>query len=179
MPASASKSKGKGKGKRHRSDDIPPELSDEQKHQQGCLVELQNHLVCQAHSRVGVKTYCWIDPAGPTGLGGHKPLNHMNMTIWAKHIVSRYYCKINNSLPSCRLSGGPQNISRQTIRNMTTHLRRNQGVGVRCLRSTSTSTSRRLQVQAALRCKVPIRCRIPRSCTQSWPPPLIHQRMFK
>jgi hypothetical protein len=82
-------SKGKAKVKRGRSDDIPPEPSPEAKDQYNKLVSLREELFCNAHSADGRKTFCWIERAGEGGAGGHREINHEQMTQWAKHIVSQ------------------------------------------------------------------------------------------
>lgn len=81
--------KGKTKGKRCRSDDIPPEPSPEIRHQNKCLFELQEHLLCQTHSGIDMQTYCWVEVAGKGTSGRHREVDHEEMTLWAKHIVSR------------------------------------------------------------------------------------------
>jgi hypothetical protein len=82
--------RGKGKEKRTRDDDIPPKPSPEVRHQHECLVELQRHLACEGCSRGGSRTYCWIEPANQgSSSGGHREMSHQEMTIWAKHIVSK------------------------------------------------------------------------------------------
>lgn len=88
----AQKARGRGKGKakekRHCDDDIPPEPTPELKRQYDCLVELQAHLLCHAHTKPGTRTYCWAEPGGDKSGGGHRELSHEEMTRWAKHMVS-------------------------------------------------------------------------------------------
>jgi hypothetical protein len=85
----ASVSKGKNKAKRCRSDDIPPEPSQDVKDQYKNLLALRHELFCNAHSADGRQTFCWIEKAGEEGVGGHREINHEQMTLWAKHIVSQ------------------------------------------------------------------------------------------
>jgi hypothetical protein len=49
------------KEKRNRSDDIPPEPSQEVKESADCLAELKEHLLCQTHSDAVKRTYCWVE----------------------------------------------------------------------------------------------------------------------
>ena len=87
----ASISKGKNKAKRCRDDDIPPDPSPEVQDQYNNLLLLRSELFCNAHSADGRQTYCWIEKAGEAqdgGPGGHREINHEQMTLWAKHIVS-------------------------------------------------------------------------------------------
>ncbi|KAF8480490.1 hypothetical protein DFH94DRAFT_692812 [Russula ochroleuca] len=67
--------------------DIPPAPPTQVKYQQQCLLELQRHLLCQEHSKGGPPTYCWIDSAMATSRGGHREVNHLEMTLWAKNIL--------------------------------------------------------------------------------------------
>jgi hypothetical protein len=60
-------------------------------HHYQCLLKLQGHLLCQEHSRGGMKTYCWVEPATSKTSGGHREINHEEMTLWAKHMVSKNY----------------------------------------------------------------------------------------
>jgi hypothetical protein len=78
----------KGKGKRCREDDIPPEPTPLAADNNRSLEQLKQHLLCQAHSRGGQVTYCTINRSGEGGRGGHEPLTHKDMTLWAKKIVS-------------------------------------------------------------------------------------------
>jgi hypothetical protein len=71
--------------------DIPPAPPTQVKYQQQCLLELQRHLLCQEHSKGGPPTYCWIDSAMATSRGGHREVNHLEMTLWAKNIVSNNF----------------------------------------------------------------------------------------
>ncbi|KAI9431270.1 hypothetical protein H4582DRAFT_2085253 [Lactarius indigo] len=79
----------KGKEKRSREDDVPPELTPEMRSQLDCLLELQQHLLCQAHSKPGKKTFCLIRPRGENAKDGHKELTHEEMTLWAKEMSLR------------------------------------------------------------------------------------------
>lgn len=90
--------KGKGKGKRTRDDDIPPKPDPEDQGQVNCLLELQEHMLCQTHSSEGITTYCWNEPATKKTPGGHKEYNHAEMTLWAKHMVSHNHSKKINEL---------------------------------------------------------------------------------
>ena len=79
--------KGKGKEKCSCEDDIPPDLRLEVRWQNKCLLELKLHMQCDLHSILGMLGYCWIKPSGDDK-GGHDPLSHKDLTIWAKHMVS-------------------------------------------------------------------------------------------
>ena len=81
------RAKGKGKEKRSREDDIPPDPRPEVRWQNKCLLELKLHVQCDLHSIPGMLGYCWIKPSGDDK-GGHDPLSHEDLTIWAKHMVS-------------------------------------------------------------------------------------------
>ncbi|KAH9038163.1 hypothetical protein EDB84DRAFT_1560452 [Lactarius hengduanensis] len=85
--ARASKAHGpKGKGKHRREDDIPPEPTlDMLDH----LLHLQQHLLCQEHSRPGKKTFCVVTQSGEKERGGHDEVTYEEMTLWAKHILLR------------------------------------------------------------------------------------------
>jgi hypothetical protein len=78
----------KGKEKRRRDEDIPGEPSDEVRLQFVHLVELREHLWCQKHSAGTMKTYCWIEPATAKNKSEHRAVDHQEMTLWAKLIVS-------------------------------------------------------------------------------------------
>jgi hypothetical protein len=84
--AAHSPAKGKGKEKCRRKDDIPLELDPETKEQLRCLVELQEHLECEEHSKPGTRVFCWVDPL--RSRRGHSKLSHEDITLWAKHMVS-------------------------------------------------------------------------------------------
>ena len=86
--------KGKGKEKRRHEDDVPPDPDNETKHQVKCLDDLKKYLVCELHSTSGTPVYCWVDPSGCKK--DHEPLNHEDMTLWAKHIVSMLRLSTNN-----------------------------------------------------------------------------------
>lgn len=89
MQGSTQRKRGKRQEKRHRDDDIPPEPAPEVKNQYNCLVELQQYLLCQVHSMKGMSTYCWVEPATDRTRGGHREMTHEEMTLWAKHMVSK------------------------------------------------------------------------------------------
>jgi hypothetical protein len=79
----------KGKGKRTRADDIPPETPPAMEEVVIHLCDLQDHLLCAAHSRSGMKTYCYIEPAEQGIEGGHCKYSHKDLTLWAQYIVSQ------------------------------------------------------------------------------------------
>ena len=79
--------KGKGKEKCSHKDDIPPNPRLEVTWQNKCLLELKLHVQCDLHSIPGTLGYCWIKQSGDDK-GGHDPLSHKDLTIWAKHMVS-------------------------------------------------------------------------------------------
>ena len=81
----------KEKGKHMRSNDIPPEPSQEIKHQQECLLNLRKHLRCSSHLMPGCPVYCWPKPGGQGLPGGHQELSHEEMTLWAKYMVSKVW----------------------------------------------------------------------------------------
>lgn len=83
------KTHAKGKGKRTRADDIPPETPPGMVNEVEHLRDLQSRLLCAAHSKPGMKTYCWIEPAEKGIRGGHREFTHQELTLWAKYIVSR------------------------------------------------------------------------------------------
>ena len=89
MQGSMQRKCGKRQEKRHRDNDIPPEPAPKVKNQYNCLVELQQYLLCQAHSMKGMSTYCWVEPATDRTRGGHRKMTHEEMTLWAKHMVSK------------------------------------------------------------------------------------------
>ena len=79
--------KGKGKERHSHKDDIPPNPRPEVRWQNKCLLKLKLHVQCDWHSIPGMLGYCWIKQLGDDK-GGHDPLNHKDLTIWAKHMVS-------------------------------------------------------------------------------------------
>lgn len=83
--------KGKGREKRSRNDDIPPEPTLEEKGHYDKLMDLRKHLRCAEHSKPGSPVYCWTEQADLGGKtnGGHREISHEEMTLWAKHIVSK------------------------------------------------------------------------------------------
>jgi hypothetical protein len=86
-------STGRGRNPPNRDDDIPPAPPAEVQHQQQCLLELQRHLLCQEHSKLErTPTYCWVESATATSIGGHRQVTHSEMTLWAKNIVSKILC---------------------------------------------------------------------------------------
>ncbi|KAI9435708.1 hypothetical protein H4582DRAFT_2079316 [Lactarius indigo] len=80
--AKVQNTKGKGKGKHRREDDIPPAPSPEMVRQLGCLIQLQQHVACEKHSRPGKRTYCLVESTS----GEHEELTHEEMSLWAKQI---------------------------------------------------------------------------------------------
>ena len=91
--------KGKGNEKCCHEDDIPPDLDNETKYQVECLDNLKQYLVCKLHSTSGTPVYCWVDASGRKK--EHDPLNHKDMTLWAKHIVSMLRLSMNNETYQC------------------------------------------------------------------------------
>ncbi|KAH9056713.1 hypothetical protein EDB87DRAFT_1686958 [Lactarius vividus] len=74
----------RGKEKCRREDDIPPESTlDMLDH----ILELRQHLLCQAHSKPGNKVYCTIEQLGEDGKGGHRQLTSRQISLWAKLIL--------------------------------------------------------------------------------------------
>ena len=96
--ASVSKAHGAGKGKGKEKccceDDIPPDPDNKTKYQVECLDDLKKYFVCELHSTSGLPVYCWVDPSGCKK--EHDPLNHKDMTLWVKHIVSMLRLSTNN-----------------------------------------------------------------------------------
>ena len=83
------KARALGKGKRTRADDIPPKMPSNMVEEVNILRELQECYQCAAHSKPGMKTFCWIEMAGDGVKGGHRELTHREMTLWAQYIVSQ------------------------------------------------------------------------------------------
>ena len=103
--------KGKGsKGKRSaqkekrklhdRSDDIPPEPSQDVKESADCLAELKEHLLCQTHSDTVKRAYCWIDRGTDKVKGDHRQLDYEELTLWAKHMVSKRFSAVTDKISS-------------------------------------------------------------------------------
>ncbi|KAH9007421.1 hypothetical protein EDB84DRAFT_1572907 [Lactarius hengduanensis] len=63
----------KGKEKRRREDDVPPELTQDMLDH---LLELQQHLLCETHSRPGKKTFCVVEQSGGKERGGHEEVTY-------------------------------------------------------------------------------------------------------
>src|SRR6266702_3146513 len=80
---------GKKREKRSCEDDIPLEAKPEIKHQDDLVCELQKRLLCDEHSAPGLRTFCWVEPATVDSKGGHREILHDELTLWAKHIVSK------------------------------------------------------------------------------------------
>ncbi|KAH9066338.1 hypothetical protein EDB87DRAFT_1679081 [Lactarius vividus] len=76
----------RGKEKRRREDDIPPESTPDMLDH---ILELRQHLLCQAHSKPGNKVYCTIEQSGEDGKGGHRQLTSGQISLWAKLISLR------------------------------------------------------------------------------------------
>ncbi|KAH9080340.1 hypothetical protein EDB83DRAFT_2310613 [Lactarius deliciosus] len=83
------KGKGKGKEKRRREDDIPPAPSPDMAQQLGCLIQLQEHMICDEHSKPGKRTYCLVERSTEDTSGGHKELTHGEM-LFHSRMVRRY-----------------------------------------------------------------------------------------
>ena len=105
--ASVSKARGAGKGKgkeKHRHEDnVPPDPDNKTKYQVKCLDDLKKYLVCELHSTSGTPVYCWIDPLGRNK--EHDPLNHEDMTLWVKHIMSTLRLSQTMRLTSMQAEG--------------------------------------------------------------------------
>ncbi|KAI9429240.1 hypothetical protein H4582DRAFT_2089715 [Lactarius indigo] len=73
QPSTVSKTHGSKKGKEKHccEDDIPPKPTPDMLYH---ILELQQHLLCATHSRLGKKAYCMIKQSGENGEGGHKEL---------------------------------------------------------------------------------------------------------
>ena len=82
------KGKKKEKEKCTREDDIPPELTPEGARLERSLAQLKRRWYCTAHSKPGIKTYCWIAPTQANGKGGHRQMEYKDLCLWAKYIVS-------------------------------------------------------------------------------------------
>ncbi|KAH9038062.1 hypothetical protein EDB85DRAFT_1888122 [Lactarius pseudohatsudake] len=95
--------KGKGKEKRSRDDDIPPEATPEAKCQDDHLLSLQRHLLCDEHSKAArLRKYCYIEPVRAGVEGGHIPIEHREMTIWAKFIsIGRAFKHLRPNIKPC------------------------------------------------------------------------------
>ena len=115
------------------------------KHQHECLLELRQHLRCSRHSLPGRPVYCWPEPGGQASPGGHRELTHEDMTLWAKHIVSKMSQRKNKAnayhwLMRSRLAK-QQNICPRRFRNTTTPPPKSQGMRMRSQRHITPSTS--------------------------------------
>ncbi|KAH8978740.1 hypothetical protein EDB86DRAFT_3090138 [Lactarius hatsudake] len=86
VQSTKAKGKEKAKAKRHREDDIPPVLSPDMAQQLGCLVKLQQRLVCEKHSKPGKRVYCLVERSSESTNGGHEQLTHEEMSVWAKQM---------------------------------------------------------------------------------------------
>jgi len=67
--------------KRTREDDIPPAPSDEDTTQLKAYKQLESQIRCELHCG-----HCFVDRT--SGYDNHRRLNHAEMTLWAKKIVS-------------------------------------------------------------------------------------------
>jgi hypothetical protein len=78
--------------KRSREDDIPPELSGEMDSQLKAFNQFEQTIRCETH-----RGHCFIERTN--GLDSHRHLDHSEMTLWAKKIVSlRSYCAMGGKL---------------------------------------------------------------------------------
>jgi hypothetical protein len=91
------------KEKRNRSDDIPPEPSQEVKESADCLAELKEHLLCQTHSDAVKRTYCWVERGTEKVKGEHRQLDYEELTLWAKHMVSKIFSAITEKISSANV----------------------------------------------------------------------------
>lgn len=78
-----------GKEKCRREEDIPPVPSPKAKAQNDAVHELQSYLQCQVHTKRGLLVYCRVVKGSKSVDGGHQEINHMQMTLWAKEMVSK------------------------------------------------------------------------------------------
>ena len=76
------------KEKRSRENDIPARPSPIMKRQLEYVCDIQARKHCAEHSKPGRKVYCHIQLAKEGVEGGHLEMNHADITLWAKHIVS-------------------------------------------------------------------------------------------
>jgi hypothetical protein len=67
--------------KRTREDDVPPASSDEHPTQLKAYKQLESQIRCKLHHG-----HCFIDCT--SGYDNHRRLDHAEMTLWAKKIVS-------------------------------------------------------------------------------------------
>ena len=67
--------------KRTREDDIPPSPSDGDATQLKAYKQLEGHTRCELH-----RGHCFVDRT--SGYDNHRRLDHAEMTLWAKKIVS-------------------------------------------------------------------------------------------
>lgn len=109
------RAKGKGKEKRSREEDKPDTTSSiGVSKQYANVLKLQKHLYCHAHSRGGMKVYCRIEEGSKTSEGGHREVNHAQMTLWAKQLVSKIPLLIRKRLTrsSQSIEGSDVTLSR-------------------------------------------------------------------
>ena len=52
-------------------------------------------MLCQTHSKGGIRTYCHINQLTDHLEGEHREINHKDLTLWAKHMVSEIFL-LNN-----------------------------------------------------------------------------------
>jgi len=69
------------KRKRRREDDIPPDTSTENDTQLKAYKQLESAIRCELHHG-----HCFVDRTG--SIDNHRCLDHSEMTLWAKKIVS-------------------------------------------------------------------------------------------
>jgi hypothetical protein len=108
------RAKGKGKEKCTREEDKPTTSSVGVSKQYSNVLKLQKHLYCHAHSRGRMKVYCWIEEGSKTSEGGHREVNHVQMTLWAKQLVSKIPLLIRKRLTqtSQSIEGSDVKLSR-------------------------------------------------------------------
>ncbi|KAH9040366.1 hypothetical protein EDB85DRAFT_1886896 [Lactarius pseudohatsudake] len=141
--------KGKGKEKRSHDDDIPPEATPEVKCQDDHLLSLQRHLLCDEHSKAsGLRTYCWIEPAKPGVEGGHIPIEHMEMTMWAKFIsIGKAFKHLRPNVKPCNRPAvkRPRGAKVAPDVHIAVNITPTHGVGVGALQSSYVVSGAHIQ----------------------------------
>ena len=84
QPKTKFPAKNKGKAKCSREEDIPPsEVDEETTSQLKAYQQLDSALRCETHHG-----HCYVDRQG--GHDTHRRLNHGEMSLWSKKIVSTF-----------------------------------------------------------------------------------------
>ncbi|KAG1746510.1 hypothetical protein EDB19DRAFT_1631718 [Suillus lakei] len=98
--------------KRTRADDIPPASSDEDVTQLKAYKQLESQIRCELHHG-----HCFVDRT--SGYDNHRRLDHAEMTLWAKKIVSLASMREREKLNWVRLSVMQQSTTHLTASILT------------------------------------------------------------